>query len=311
MLQPSKVHIDAALTNLSIAYVPEGFVADQVMPVLKVNKESDKYFKWNRGNALRVPNSLRADGSESSKVEFDLTKNNTYQCEEYALNADITRRQRDNADNILNLRASKTRLVKNLLMRDREKRVASLLTTTGNYDAAVRVTLAGVTQWNNSGFVGSIEKDVDTGKEAIRSLIGEEPNIIIIPAAVAKVIKRDDGVREVLKYTHSDLLVNGDLPPVLWNMKVIIPTAIEITSIKGHATTTTADVWGKHVVMTYVPANGSIDTPAHAYTLRCRNFQVKTWMEDKKDKEVIEVSMMDDEIVTSDISGYLITNAIA
>jgi len=310
-LQASQVHIDAGLSNLSIAYRPSGFVADIVMPVLKVAKESDLYFKWDRGNALRVPETKRADGGESNKVTFDVTKNSTYHCEEYALNADVTDRQIANADSILNLRATKTMYVKDLLMLDREKRVATLLTTTGNYDSSVYTTLSGVNQWNNDSFVGSIEKDIDDGKEAVRGLIGHEPNIIIIPAAVAKVVKRDAQVRELIKYTQNNLLVNGDLPPVLWNMKVVIPTAINITSIKGHATTTTADVWGKHVVMTYVPENGSINTPAHAYTLRNRDWRVKTWREESKSKEVIEVSVIDDEIVTSDISGYLIYNAIA
>jgi len=311
MLQGSQVHIDAGLSNLSIAYRPSGFVADDVMPILKVNKESDKYYKWDRGNSLRVPATLRADGAKSNKVVFDVTSNNTYQCEEYALNTDVTDRQKANADKVLSLRANKAKFVKDLLTLDREKRVATLLTTTSNYDSAVYTTLSGVTQWNNSSFVGSIEKDIDTGKEAVRALIGQEPNVIVIPAAVAKVIKRDAAVRELIKYTQSNLLVNGDLPPTLWNMKVVIPKAINITSVKGHATTTTADVWGKNVVMTYVPTGGSLETPAHAYTIRSRDFRVKTWREEAESKEVIEVSVIDDEIVTSNISGYLIAACIA
>ena len=310
MLQPSQVHIDAALTQLSIAYNPTGFIADQVMPIIRVNKESDKYYKWDRGNSLRVPETKRADGAEANKAVFEIS-NDSYQCEEYALNTDLTDRQIGNSDKILNLRKTKTMYLKNLLMRDREKRVADLLTTTGNYDSAVRKTLAGVTQWNNDAYVGSIEKDIDNGKEAVRALIGHYPNVIIIPAAVAMVMKRDAAVRELIKYTQSNLLVNGDLPPTMWNMKVLIPTAINITSIKGHATTTTADIWGKNVILTYVPPQGSIDTPAHAYTLRSRNFLTKKWREESKGKDVIEVSMIDDEIITSNISGYLLTAAIA
>ena len=310
MPQLNTVHIDAALTNLSIQYQPTGYIADQVMPILKVKNESDKFFKWDRGTSLRVPESKRADGAESNKVLYKVTTD-SYQCEEYALNTDVTDRQLKNADKILNLRANKMKMTKNLITLDREKRVDSLLTTTGNYDSAVRVTLAGTNQWNNDSFAGSIELDIDTGKEAVRALIGFEPNMIIIPAAIAKVMKRDDAIRELIKYTQSNLLINGDLPPSIWNMKVLIPTAINITSIEGHATTTTADVWGDDVILTYVPAGGSIDTPAHAYTFRSRNFRTKAGREEKRGTEVIEVSMIDDEKITSDISGYLITNAIA
>jgi hypothetical protein len=310
MPNKSSVHIDAAMTNLSIAYQPAGFVADQAMPILKVAKESDKYYKWDRGNGLRIPTALRSDGAESNKLTFDISTG-TYQCEEYALNADLTDRAIANSDTVINLRASKTRYLKDLIMLDRERRVASLLTTTGNYNSAVRVTKSGSTQWDNASFSGSIEKDIDTGKEAVRSLIGHEPNMIIIPAAVAKVMKRDAQIRELIKYTQNDLLVNGDLPPTIFNMKVLIPTAINITTNRGASSDTTADIWGKHIVMTYKPSAGSIDTPAHAYTLRSRNFLVKGWREENKSKDVIECGVIEDVIITSNISGYLISSVIS
>lgn len=310
MPQLNTVHIDAALTNLSIQYQPTGLIADSVMPVLRVKKESDRYYIWDRGTSFRIPETKRADGAESNKVNFKVT-NAAYQTEEYALNVDITDRQKDNADSILKLRANKMKMTKNLMMLDREKRVATLLTTLGNYNSAVRTTLSGTKQWNDDSFAGSIEKDIDAGKEAVRALIGHEPNTIIIPASIAKVMKRDDQLRELIKYTQNNLLINGDLPPTLWNMKVLIPSAINITSIEGASSATTADVWGKHIVMTYVPAGGSIDTPAHAYTFRARDFRVKAWREEKKSKEVIEVSVIDDEKITSDISGYLIKDVIA
>lgn len=305
------VHVDAALTNLAIAYrQTSGFVADQAMKTIRVNKESDKFYKWDRGNSFRIPETKRSDGAKSNKVVFDLSQSN-YQVEEYALNADVTDRQVANADSVLKLRASKMRFVQDLLMLDREKRVSTLLTTTGNYDSACYVTKSGSTQWNDSSFSGSIEKDIDTGKEAVRALMGVEPNTIIIPAAVAKVMKRDAMIRELIKYTQNDLLINGDLPPSIFNMKVLIPTAVNITSVRGASSTTTADVWGKNVVMTYIPTEGSIDTPAHAYTFRSRDFLVKSWREEDMSKEVIEVSIMDDEVITSDISGYLLSSVIA
>jgi len=309
---PSKnaVHVDAALTNLSIAYTPGGFIADQAMPILKVAKESDKYYKWDRGNALRVPKALRSDGAESNKLTFDISTA-TYQAEEYAYNSDITDRQTANSDSIINLRASKTRFLKDLLMLDREKRVASLLTTAGNYDSSVRETLSGTKQWDNASFVGSIEKDLDAAKEAVRGFLGLEPNTIIIPAAVAKVMKRDAMIRELIKYTQTNLLVNGDLPPTIFNMRVLIPTAINITSQRGASSTTNADVWGKHIVLTYQPPNGSIDTPAHAYTMRSRNFLAKSWREEEKAKDVIELSVIEDVIVTSNVSGFLYSSVIS
>lgn len=311
-LQKSQVHIDAAMTNLSIAYRPSGMIADQAMPIIRVKKESDKYFKWNRGNALRIPETLRADEAEANQVTFDVTKDNTYSCEEYALKKLITDRAVDNSDSVINIKSSTAKFLKDLLMLDREKRVATLLTTSGNYDSSVRTTLSGTKQWNNDSYVGSIEEDIDTGKEAVRQATGgNTPNVIIIPAAVAKVIKRDAAIRELIKYTHADLLVNGDLPPTLWGMKVLIPDVSNMTSRPGASSTVMADVWGKHVVLSYQPAGGSIETPAHAYTVRKQDMLVRTWRDDSFKGDFMEAGFIDDEIITSNISGYLIINAIA
>ena len=49
MLTPSQVHIDAPLTNLTLAYLQsqDTFIADKVFPTVDVQKQSDKYYKYN------------------------------------------------------------------------------------------------------------------------------------------------------------------------------------------------------------------------------------------------------------------------
>ncbi len=48
MAQPtaSDVHVDAVLTNLSVAYIQEqdAYIATKVFPVIPVDKKSDKYY---------------------------------------------------------------------------------------------------------------------------------------------------------------------------------------------------------------------------------------------------------------------------
>lgn len=54
MQGPKSVHIDAALTNISVSYAPQGFIADIIAPVVPVEKESDKYYVWNRDDTFRT-----------------------------------------------------------------------------------------------------------------------------------------------------------------------------------------------------------------------------------------------------------------
>ena len=50
LLTPSSVHIDAPLSNLTTAYAQsqENFIADKVFPIVGVDKQSDKYYQYNR-----------------------------------------------------------------------------------------------------------------------------------------------------------------------------------------------------------------------------------------------------------------------
>jgi hypothetical protein len=311
MPSTNSTYVSAPLTNFSIGYHPRGLVARSVLDVVPVAKEAGEYFRWNRADAARVPNSLRADGAESNTLSFDLDSSGTYRVHEYALKTKITDRQRANADSVLKLEQAKTMRVKDLVELGLEQRVATLLTTSGSYASTNRVTLTGTDQWNNAAYAGSIESVIDTAKEAVRTqTLGLDPDTIIIPSAVAKVIKRDAGIRELIKYTHAELLVDGDLPPVLFGMRVVIPKAVNATSRKG-ATDVIADVWGKHVVLTVSNGGGMVDVPTFGKIFQMGAPVVKTWRKEELSADFYEYSMMTDEVITSNVAGYLIIDAIA
>ena len=56
LLTPSSVHIDQPLTNLTLAYAQsqENFIADKVFPTVGVDKQSDKYYQYDRANMNRT-----------------------------------------------------------------------------------------------------------------------------------------------------------------------------------------------------------------------------------------------------------------
>lgn len=304
------VHVDTPLTNFSIGYHPTGFVAERIAPPMKVNFESDKYYVWNRDSAFRVSSdgtgSLRADKTEAREVDFGLSTS-TYTAEEYALKILVSDREKRNADSVLRLRESKLRRLQDILMLEQEIRVATLLTTGANWDASH--TGQPSPQWNQSNAL--IEKNIDDAKEIVRLAIGFDPNTIIIPSAVAKVIKRDSEIRDLIKYTKNDLLVNGDLPPVLFNLNVIIPGASYTASKEGASSITYADVWGDNVLLLYVEEGQQIDSPTPVKIFRSENWNVRSWRVEEKKSEAIEVSVIQDEVLTSNISGYLFTNVLA
>ena len=77
MAQPTAndVHIDAILTNISVAYIQDqnAFVASKVFPTIPVEKQSDKYFVYTKGDWFRDEAQLRAPATESAGSGYNLT----------------------------------------------------------------------------------------------------------------------------------------------------------------------------------------------------------------------------------------------
>lgn len=48
----SQIHIDQALTNISVMYRNASYVADEVFPILPVSKRSNKYFLKKPGKPI-------------------------------------------------------------------------------------------------------------------------------------------------------------------------------------------------------------------------------------------------------------------
>lgn len=320
------VHISAPLSDLSIGYHPVGFIAERVHKVVPVNHENDLYYIWDRGDALREMDTLRADGTSAHLADFGFAPA-AYVCEEYALKTRLTDRQKGNADKVLNLQLSKIRRVQDLILAGQERRAANLFSAAA-LPAANQTTLAGINQFNNGGFVGSIEQVIDTADEAIRQQLGGlPPNQLIIPKAVAKVVKRDSKIRDLVKYTHADLLADGDLPPKLWGKDVLVPSVATVNAnptsstgspwpIENPATvlapgTNIFDIWGKNITVLYSNDNPGIDVISASYIFRSRPWMVKTWRDEEIDSEFYQPSFVQTEKLVSGFAVYQVFAAIA
>lgn len=320
------VHISAPLSDLSVGYHPVGFIAERIHPVVPVMHENDLYYVWDRGDALREMDTLRADGSAAHLADFGFSTA-AYVCEEYALKTRVTDRQKGNADKVLTLELSKIRRVQDLILTGQERRAANLFTT-ASLPAANQTTLAGINQFNNGGFVGSIEQVLDTADEAVRQQLGGlPPNVIVIPKAVAKVMKRDSKIRDLIKYTHADLLADGELPPKLWGKEVTVPSVATVNAnptsstgspwpIENPATvlapgTNIFDVWGKNIFIKYRNESPGIDVISASYILRSRPWMVKTWRDEEVDSTFYQPSFVQTEKLVSSVAVYGIFAAIA
>lgn len=309
-LKASQVHVDAALTNLTIKYKPAWMIADMLSPVVNQAKQSNKYFVWDRADTFRVYNDEGAERTEAREIDMKLSTE-LYFADKRHLKIGMSDEEMENADSVLSLRTSKTEFVKNALMLGREKRVAALYTNVANYPAGHSVTLAGSNQWNDAAYAGNPATDIQTGVQVIAKAIWIKPNTIVMTTDVWNVYKENDKIREKYKYVENSLSMVEKPKMIEW-MEFFTPEAIETTSAEGAGSDTTAYVWGKDVCLAYVnrkrPTKDSI---SFSYSFRWNNFTTKVFREEGKSATYIESKYFEDVKIVASYAGYIIKNAIS
>jgi hypothetical protein len=296
-----ELQIEQALTNFSIGYKPANLIADKILPIIAVGQETGVYYEWDKGLSFMAPPSLRADGTRPNTVQLR-AKKVSFSLEEYALEIGITDREENAAPGLLQLRQAKTKRAQDAVLIDYERRVATMLRT-----SLPGETLSGTAQWSSSANT-DIEAGIDRAKSAIRAATGGmEPNVIIVPREVSRFAKRNAAIRDLIKYTNPQILVNGDLPPSFFGLTVWTPGAYQDGSPTADNIT---EVWGNDVIVAYIPGTPMLDTPALGYTFRMDDFTTYTWREDALTTNWIRPSVMQTEKLTFAAAGYILRSAI-
>ena len=75
MAQPtsSDVHVDSALSQVSIGYRNGGYIADSIFPLIEVDKQSDKYYVWTKDFWFRNYVQRRAPGDTYPEGGLELS----------------------------------------------------------------------------------------------------------------------------------------------------------------------------------------------------------------------------------------------
>lgn len=258
MLGRSDVRPDPVLTPIAQEYgTGGGFAVEACVPRRGVPAFEFKYATWDLGKDLSdFTETLRAPG-DGAKRDIDPTLAwSTGLVLSHGKKQSITDEDRTNAPNPAALERARIQRMVYSLRRAKEIAFRDFVTDTGTIANAA----PGV-KWDAANNV-VIEANIDAAKELFLKACGFEATHILIPPAVAKVMKRDSTIRDLIKYTQDSLLINGDLPPTIFNLKVVIPGAIVNTANPGQASSI-ARLWAEDkVVLLYVNPQAANDPEA-------------------------------------------------
>jgi hypothetical protein len=321
-------HIDQILTQISLGFPNLGFVGEALFPVVSVKKQSDKYYIFGREAWLPETSDYRAPGTEANEIPGFTVSQDTYYAQEHALQMAIPDEERENVDNAFSPDRDATMLLTSKILLGRELAMKTMVTTTANFATGMSTTLSGTAQWNDYANSNPIA-DVKTGIRAIHAKLFMEPNLAVIPYLVMSTLEDHPDIIERIKYSERAVLTPEIIAAVFGLQRVIVPGVGYGTGAVGTLgnAVSTSYLWGKDVILAWVPQSPGLRTPAFGYEFAW-NYggqvqPVDRWREEKRKSDLIRVQrrydlkMVGVEINPASgdfgksISGYVIKAAIA
>lgn len=298
--------VNPDLTAVSVAYVNEAMVADQVLPRIRVGRQDFKYFKVAQADQFTVPDTRVGRKSKPNMVETGGTEV-TDSTVDFALDDAIPQADLLNADARWNPRVRAVTYISNLLALDREVRVANLVTTLGTYPAAQRTTLSGTSQWSdqtNSNPLSAILAAMDA--------MVMRPNTIVMGRQVyTQLIQHPKIVQAVFKTSQNAGVVPRQAIADLFEIPNIVVGEGWINSARKGQAVSYSRAWGKHCALLNVDPTGNRSfgfTAQFGERVAGSQFDGDIGM---RGGEVVRVGESVKEVVAESTLGYFFQNAVA
>ena len=302
MPEPENVHKDQILTNISIMYRNAAYVGTELMPIVGVKKKSDIYYIYDdKADRFRIPKTLRAPRSESRTVDWKVTTDG-YVCDEHALNDLIDDIERDNADSPLNLEVDTVEFITDILQLGLEMRIKDILEANLSANAP---SIKWDVYTDGSNPIG----DIETGKDAIHSVIFKEPNVLLLGKAVYDKLKHHPNILDRIKYVQKGVVTPDLMASVFEIEKVIVGKAGYNTAKEGKPEVLSY-LWGKNAILAYVEPKPGIKKFSLGYTFQSQPFQTRRARIEVRHSDWFEVGDIEAEKMVAVACGYRISPAI-
>ena len=331
LLTPSSVHIDQPLSNLTLAYVQEQstFIADKVFPTVGVQRQSDKYYIYDRANMNRSGDVKKlAPRTEVNRIGMAIS-NSSYFADVYGLGMDFDEQTLANEDAMLEIRSAGAETLTNRLLIHREKAFADTFFKTGVWTTEVAGAASGAgtpVYWNDYTNSTPIS-DVTAGARGMQLVSGGfKPNTMVVGKEVRDILVNHPDILARLNggstINNPALITDGKLAEIFGMENFLVMEAVENTAAEGLAESS-AFIGGKNALLVHTPRSSGLMTPAAGLTFAWNNIPsvnnlgvtVESYSDDALKRqqvaEHIQVKMAYDMKVVGADLGYFFAAVVA
>jgi hypothetical protein len=324
LLTPSNVHIDQPLSNLTLAYVQEqtNFIADKVFPTVGVQKQSDKYYIYDRANMNRAGDVQKlAPRTEVNRIGQSIS-NDSYFADVYGLGMDFDEQTLSNEDAMLDIRSAGATTLVNRLLIHREEQFAASFFAAGIWGTDATPSNLWSDYTNSTPI-----RDVTTARRTMQLKSGGfKPNTMVIGKEVRDILINHPDILARLNggatVTNTALITDAKLAEIFEVENFYVMEAVKNTGAEGLAESN-AFIGGKNALLVHTPRTAGLMTPAAGLTFAWNNIQgvsnlgvtVESFSDDALKRqqvaEHIQVKMSYDMKVVGADLGYFFNSVIA
>ena len=298
--------IDPILSNVVLGYKNADLVGLSLMPQVPTTYHGGKVLQFGKEEFI-LRDTERSPGAATKRIEVGYA-GLPYALNINALEALVPDELLTDAAQVpgINLATESINPVMAGLALGREYKIATLARSIATYPAGHVVPLSGAAQFNNA--TSTPRANVRAAAQIIRSKIGKLPNTIIMRSEVLDILDEHPNVRDRLKYTSSESLTAEMLARYFGVKRVILGDAIYANDAGVFV-----DVWGKDMVLAYVPDSPAMREPSfgYTYTLKGHPSVAAPYRENNRRSWIYGLDYNYAPVIAANTAGFLIQNVIA
>ena len=310
MPQPTvrDVHTDAILTNVLVSYLNRGrgFVSTRVFPIVSVDKQSDKYYVYPKGDWFRDEAQKRRSGAETVGSGYTLSTD-TYYADVWGIHKDVDEQLRWNADAAIDVDRDATEFVALRIAMRMERDWATNFFTTSVWGTDTTVAAT----WDNYATSDPIG-DILTASTAMLQATGYRPNKLVVGLQVFNALMHHPDIVDRYKYTSSNVVTEQLLAQLFRVDEVLVAEGVYNSAQEGQ-TDSMQFIHGKNALLVYAPPSAGLQVASAGYTFAWRNLMgsigqpavVRRFrMEELRSDRIEGEAAWDHKVVASDLGIF-------
>lgn len=304
--------VDKLLTNVSNALVPEGYVSEDLLPVITAKQKTGKLAKYGN-NHLRIEHSLVGGRGGYRRVEPITRSSTSYSVESHGLESIVTEDDYSNVELPYKAEEDEVLGLTTQIWLGKEQALADTVLSTAL--VTQNQTLAGTSQF--SDFANSDPLAVfQTARNTVRVGCGLPPNAAVMDWATINVLAYSPQILDALGYSknRAGQLSEEELAKAMGIERLYVARSVYNSSKEGQSDSLAA-VWGKDILFFRAPEKAAPYQTSFGYRVilegRAPRRVYKYSIDNPPNSTGIIVDDSYDFLISNASAAYLIKAAIA